>query len=124
MKQLLFGALALLGLTLSGCAEKYTIRPSQLSVLNDETRLAVFGSGTTSDIGIQKVLRLETTSGEIVEINPPVVVTITTSDGRELQFCSPLRADFDGGVLKINHACGPPARLERTEIEKVEVQEW
>ena len=124
MKPLVFGALALCGLAASDCADKYTIRPTQLSVLNDDTRLAVTSAGAATDIGVQKVLRMQTTSGEIVEINPPVVVTITTSDGRELQFCSPLRADFDGGFLKISHSCGGPARLANMDIEKVEVQEW
>jgi hypothetical protein len=119
MKQVVFGAFALLTAALSGCAEKYTIPPTQLAVLSAENEWKGAGG-----VHIQRVLHLETETGRIVEINPPVVVTITTSQGRELQFCSPLRADFDGGVLKISHSCGPPARLERMEIEKVEVEEW
>jgi len=100
---------------LSGCAETYVIRPTQLSVFNDELK---------TNAGVQKVLRIETASGQMVEIDPPVVVTITTSDGQTRKFCSPLRADFEGGFLSIHHACGNPARLEGQEIDKVEVQEW
>ena len=100
---------------LTGCAETYVIRPTQLSVFNDELK-------TSS--GVQKVLRIETASGQMVEMTPPVVVTITTSDGQKRQFCSPLRSDFEGGFLSIHHACGTPARINGREIDRVEVQQW
>jgi hypothetical protein len=98
-----------------GCAETYVIRPTQVSVFNDELK---------TNEGVQKVLRIETASGQIVEINPPVVITVTMSDGQARKFCSPIRADFEGGFLAIHHACGSPARLNGREIDKVEVQEW
>jgi len=113
MRHLFTVGLVLLGLT--GCAETYAISPTQLAVFNDELK---------TNSGVQKVLRIETASGQMVEINPPVVATITRSDGQQVKVCSPLRADFDNGVLSIHHACGNPVSLDRNEIEKVEVEEW
>ena len=48
----------------------------------------------------------------------------TTADGKEHVFCSPLRANFEGGAVEIKHNCGRPQRLEGSEISKVEVENF
>jgi len=112
MKSVLWASLMLLSV---GCAERYRIRPTQIGELNDdlstnnETRLKV---------------KLETETGQIVEVSPPVVVYVTTSDGSEHTFCSPLRASFDNGNVTIKHNCGRPETIDGSEISKVEVEEY
>lgn len=104
-----------LSVALGGCAERYSIRPTQLSQLNDEI-------ATNREVRIK--VRLETVDGRIVEVNPPVVVYVTTNDGQEHYFCSPLRATFEGGAVTIKHNCGRSVRLEGGEISKVELEEF
>lgn len=108
---LVLGALAVV---LTSCVETYRIRATQLSVFNDEL-------STTS--GVRKTLRLQTTDGRIVELNPPALVTITRADGQQLVLCSPLRAEFQGETVSVHHACGSPVAIDRHDIDKVEVQE-
>ncbi len=102
--------------SLLGCTERYSIRPTQISRLNDD--LAV------NNGAVRMMVKLETSDGRIVEVDPPVIVYITTQDGREHTFCSPLRAVFEGGAVNIKHNCGRPERIDGNEIRKVEVQEW
>lgn len=104
-----------MALSLLGCAERYAIRPTQLSELNDEL-------ATNRETRLK--VKLETSEGRIIEVNPPVVVYITTDDGQEFSFCSPLRATFDDGAVEIKHNCGSPQRFSRSEISKVEVEEY
>ena len=102
-------------LSMMGCAERYSIRPTQLSRLNDD--LAV------NDGSVRMMVKLETSDGRIVEVDPPVLVYITTGDGKEHTFCSPLRVVFEGGAVVIKHNCGRPERIYGDEIAKVEVEE-
>lgn len=69
-------------------------------------------------------VRLETSDGGTVEVDPPVVVYITTSDGQEYPFRSPLRATFEGGAVQIKHNCGRPQTIQGDDILKVEVEEY
>jgi hypothetical protein len=108
---LICGALAV---TLAGCVETYTIRATQLAVFNEEI---------STNAGVRKTLRLQTADGRLVELNPPALVTITKSDGQQLFLCSPLRAEFEGDAISVHHACGSPARVDRHDIAKVEVEE-
>ena len=103
-----------LSLSLFGCAERYNVRPTQLGELNDDL---------AATDGTRLKIKLETNDGRIVEVTPPVVVYITTDDGQEHAFCSPLRATYDRGALEIKHNCGRSARLAGREIVKVEVEE-
>lgn len=114
MRWMVFGVVAA---ALSGCAERHVIRPGQLAVLNDE--MSVEGQ-----VRATKVLRFQTAGGQIVDVSPPVVVYITMFDGTELQFCSPLRADFEGDTIMMHHNCGRPQRVQGTEITKVEIEEY
>jgi hypothetical protein len=113
MKRL--GCVVGLALSLMGCAERHIIRPTQLSELNDEV---------ATNTGTRLTIKLETSDGRIVEVKPPVVVYITTDDGQEHAFCSPLRATFDGGAVEIKHSCGRLGRIAGNEIVKVEVEEY
>jgi len=113
MKLLMFLGLAF---SVVGCAERYSIRPTQLSELNDDL------SANKGDVRL--MVKLETSDGRIVEVNPPVLVYVATSDGQEHKFCSPLRATFDGGAVEIKHNCGRPERFYGRDIDKVEVEEW
>jgi hypothetical protein len=102
-------------LTSLACTETHRVRPTQLGQLNDDL---------ATNHGERLKVKLETTDGRIVEVDPPVVVRITTSDGRERIFCSPLRARFERGNLFIKHNCGRPVRIDGNEISKVEVEEF
>ncbi len=111
-------AVGVLGLGLAGCAERLLIRPTELAVFNGEVKVA------SGDHVAQRVLRLELANGRMVEVNPPVVAYITTSDGVEHTLCSPFRVFFENGAMAVRHACGPPERFLGSEISKVEVEEW
>jgi hypothetical protein len=52
-------------LSLGACAERYNIRPTQLSELNDEV---------ATNIGTRLTIKLETVDGRIVEVSSPVTV--------------------------------------------------
>lgn len=112
MQRLVWVALVVLQV---GCAERIAIRPTQLSELNKER-------ATNHEVRLK--VKLETSDGRIVEVDTPVVVYITTDDGREHWFCSPLRATFEGGAVEIKHNCGRPATIPGSEIVKVEVEEY
>jgi hypothetical protein len=101
-------------LALGGCAERYNIRPTQLAELNEDL---------STNRGTRLTIKLETVDGRIIEVSPPVTVYITTSDGEEHAFCSPLRATFADDGVEVKHNCGPAARFSRSEISKVEVEE-
>ena len=105
------GAGLLLGL--GGCVERYSIRPTQLGELNDDL---------ATNTGTRLTIKLETVHGRIIEVTPPVIVYITTSDGQEHMFCSPLRANFANDGVELKHNCGRSARFTRSEISKVEVE--
>ncbi len=100
-----------------GCADRYTIRPTQLSMLNDD----IAASGRNGEARLK--VKLETIDGRIVEVDPPVWVYVTTRDGQESLLCSPLRVTFASGAMLIKHHCGPPRRFDGEEILKVQVME-
>jgi len=89
-----------------------------------KTQLAELSDDLATNRGTRLKVKLETSDGHIVEVNPPVVVYITTDDGQEHAFCSPLRATFEGGAVEIEHNCGRGERILGSEITKVEVQEY
>lgn len=101
-------------LVLGGCVERYNIRATQLAELNDDV-------GT--NIGTSLRIKLETVDGRIIEVSPPVMVYITTSDGEEHMFCSPLRATFANDGVEVKHNCGRAERFLRSEISKVEIED-
>jgi hypothetical protein len=98
---------------LAGCVERYPIRPTQLEVFND----------TPATTHTRRLVKLELIDGRIVEINPYVVVYVTTSDGDEHEFYSPLKVEFDDGYLTIRSAYSRPGHFEAAEVRKVEVEE-
>jgi len=101
-------------LGLGACVERYNIRPTQLGEFNDEV---------ATNVGTRLTIKLETVDGRIVEVSPPVMIYITTSDGEEHVFCSPLRANFANDGVEVKHNCGRAARFSRSEISKVEVED-